>query len=301
MAKRFFLQAIWFAIFALPAVVGAQDFTTYPTVKNPDRYGPLWRPFYAKANELTAQTRAALPNHLDIPFGADPKQRLDVYLPANPVKNAPVLLFLHGGGFMEGDRAHYGFVADPYARHGIITVVSGYRLATPGVHYPAQSDDAKSAILWIHKNIAKFGGDPGTLFLSGHSVGATLIADVSVNRAWMKAAGVAPDSIKGIIAISGDYDLSPGENAPYAPTAEIEAQASPLRHIVDPAAAAVIAYGTKEPKARPSAEDLAGQLQAKGVKTRLLALEGADHKDTALAFGTDDSILANAVIELIGH
>jgi acetyl esterase/lipase len=289
------------AILVLPAALSAQDFTNYPTVKNPERYGAQWRPFYVKANELTAQTRAALPNHLDIPYGPDAKQRLDVYLPAKAVKNAPVLLFLHGGGFMEGDRAHYGFIATPYAKHGIITVVSGYRLATPGVHYPAQSDDTKAAITWISKNIAKFGGDPGTLFLSGHSVGATLVADVSVHRDWMKSAGLAPGSIKGIAAISGDYDLSPGENAPYAPTAELEAQASPLRHIIDPAPLALIAYGTKEGKARAPAEALAEQLKAKGVKTRVLSLEGEDHKDTALNFGTDGSTLANAVLELIGR
>jgi acetyl esterase/lipase len=301
MTTRFRWAAAWLAALVLPAALNAQDFATYPTVRNPQRYGTQWRPFYIKANELTAQTRAALPNHLDIAFGVDPKQRLDVYLPATPVKNAPVLLFLHGGGFMEGDRAHYGFVATPYAKHGIITVVSGYRLATPGVHYPAQSDDTKAAITWIHKNIATFGGDPRTLFLSGHSVGATLIADVSFNRDWMKAAGLAPDAIKGIAAVSGDYDLSAGENAAYAPTAELEAQASPLRHIVEPAAVALVAYGTQEGKMRLSAEALAEQLQVKGVKTRLLVLEGEDHKDTALSFGTDGSTLANAVLQLIGN
>lgn len=289
------------ALLVLPAALSAQDFTTYPTVKNPERFGAQWRPFYTRADELTAQTRAALPHHLDIAYGADPKQRLDIYLPAKAVANAPVLLFLHGGGFMEGDRAHYGFIAAPYAKRGIITVVSGYRLATLGVHYPAQSDDTKAAITWVYENIRKFGGDPGTLFLSGHSVGATLIADVSVARGWMKAAGLPPDSIKGIAAISGDYDLSPGENTAYAPSAELEALASPLRHIADPAAVALVAYGTKEAKMRVSSEALAEQLRAKGIQTRLLPLQGEDHKDTALNFGTEGSTLANAVLELIGR
>src|SRR5690606_29915236 len=95
-------------------------------------------------------------------------------------------------------------------------------------------------------------------------------------------------------------DLSPGENVAYAPTAEIEAQASPLRHIVDPADVALVAYGTNEGKMRDSAEELAKQLQAKGVKTRLLVLQGEDHKDTALSFGAHGSTLANAVLQLIG-
>lgn len=240
-----------------PLVLHAQDYTKYDTVNNPQRYGTIWAPFYQKANELTAQTRADFPHHLDISFGDSPKQALDVYLPKKPVKNAPVLLFLHGGGFMEGDRAHYGYVARPYAEKGIVTVVSGYRMAKRGVPYPAQSDDTKAAIVWIYKNIAKFGGDPNTIFVSGHSVGATLSGEVSFDRSWMKQAGVPHDAIKGIAAISGDYDLSPGENVDYAPNAELEERASPLRHLVDPALLAVVAAGTNEGKMRASSEDLA--------------------------------------------
>jgi acetyl esterase/lipase len=284
-----------------PLVLHAQDYTKYDTVNNPQRYGTIWAPFYQKANELTAQTRADFPHHLDISFGDSPKQALDVYLPKKPVKNAPVLLFLHGGGFMEGDRAHYGYVARPYAEKGIVTVVAGYRMAKRGVPYPAQSDDTKAAIVWIYKNIAKFGGDPNTIFVSGHSVGATLSGDVSFERSWMKQAGVPHDAIKGIAAISGDYDLSPGENVDYAPTAELEERASPLRHIVDPALLAVVAAGTNEGKMRASSEDLAQKLTAKGVKTRLLVLEGADHKDTVLALGDPGSTLAAAVLEMIGR
>ncbi len=298
---RFLQSAFAACLFMAPLAVHAQDYRTYDTVNNPKRYGTIWAPFYQKADELTAQTRAAFPHHLDIPFGESPKQRLDVYLPAKPVKNAPVLLFLHGGGFMEGDRANYGYVAKPYVEKGIITVVSGYRLAKRGVPYPAQSDDTKAAIVWIHKNIAKFGGDPNTIFLSGHSVGATLSADVSFDRSWMKAAGVPHDAIKGIAAISGDYDLSPGENADYAPTAELEARASPLRHIVDPAPLAVVAAGTNEGKMRASSEEMEQRLSAKGVRTRLLVLEGADHKDTVLALGDPGSSLAGAVLEMIGR
>lgn len=298
---RRFQAALAACVLIAPLALHAQDYTKYDTVNNPKRYGTIWAPFYQKANELTAQTRADFPHHLDICFGDTPKQALDVYLPKKPVKNAPVLLFLHGGGFMEGDRAHYGYVARPCAEKGIITVVSGYRLAKRGVPYPAQSDDTKAAIVWIHKNIAKFGGDPDTIFLSGHSVGATLAGDVSFDRSWMKQAGVPHDAIKGIAAISGDYDLSPGENVDYAPTAELEARASPLRHIVDPAALAVVAAGTNEGKMRASSEDLAQRLTAKGVNSRLLVLEGADHKDTVLAMGDPGSSLAAAVLEMIGR
>jgi len=291
--------ALAVCVVGMPAILHAQDYTKYDTVNNPARYGTIWAPFYKKADELTAQTRAAFPHHLDISFGESPKQALDVYLPQKGVKSAPVLLFLHGGGFMEGDRAHYGYVARPYAQKGIITVVSGYRLAKRGVPYPAQSDDTKAAIVWIHRNIARFGGDPKKIILSGHSVGATLAAEVSFDRSWMQQAGLPRDAIKGLAAISGDYDLSRGENVDYAPTAELEARASPLRRIVDPAPLAVVAAGTNEGKMRASAETLQQQLSAKGVQSRLLVLEGADHKDTVLALGDPGSSLATAVLDMI--
>ena len=295
------MKSIIACLLLAPLSLHAQDYTKYDTVNNPQRYGTIWAPFYQKANELTAQTRADFPHHLDISFGDSPKQALDVYLPKEPAKKAPVLLFLHGGGFMEGDRAHYGYVARPYAEKGIITVVSGYRMAKRGVPYPAQSDDTRAAIVWIYKNIAKFGGDPNTIFVSGHSVGATLSGDVSFDRSWMKRAGVPHDAIKGIAAISGDYDLSPGENADYAPSAELEERASPLRHIMDPAPLAVVAAGTNEGKMRASAEDLQQRLTAKGVHSRLLVLEGADHKDTVLAMGDPGSALAASVLQMIGR
>jgi acetyl esterase/lipase len=202
--------ALALCVLAAPAVLHAQDYTKYDTVNNPKRYGTIWAPFYQKANELTAQTRKDFPHHLDISFGESPKQALDVYLPKKPVKNAPVLLFLHGGGFMEGDRAHYGYVARPYVEKGIVTVVSGYRMAKRGVPYPAQSDDTKAAIVWIHKNIAQFGGDPNKIFLSGHSVGATLSADVSFDRGWMKQAGVPRACKKGQPRINREKQKIPG-------------------------------------------------------------------------------------------
>jgi len=74
------MMALAMCVLAAPVVLLAQDYTKYDTVNNPKRYGTIWAPFYQKANELTAQTRKDFPSHLDISFGASPKQALDVYL-----------------------------------------------------------------------------------------------------------------------------------------------------------------------------------------------------------------------------
>lgn len=286
-------------LMALGAVAVAQDYSKYNTVVNAKQFAIDWGAFYAKANRMTEQTRKALPHYLDLAYGKDPKQRLDIYVPASRTKNAPVLIYLHGGGFKEGDRAHYGYIAEPYAKQGIITVVPSYRLTPAGFHYPAQADDARAVVLWLHKNIGKYGGNPNVIFLTGHSAGAILTADIGVDRSWLKEKGIAPGIIKGIVPISGHYDIAPGERPDYAPTRELEVRASALRHIKDPAPIAIVVYGSQEVQRRASSEALANALKAKGVEANVLALQGEDHKDTALSMGTAGSALFNAVLAMI--
>jgi acetyl esterase/lipase len=230
--------------------VSAQDMSKYYTVMHPDEFSIDWPGFYEANSKATLRVRNTYPHHLDLAFGSDPKQALDLYLPLGEISDAPVFLFLHGGGFREGDRAHYGSIAEPFVKNGIITAVASYRLTTDDFHYPAQSDDVKSAINWLHKNIAAHGGKADAIYVGGHSAGAILSADVGVDRAWMTAMNIPKQALKGIIPISGPYDMRkkgrPGEQSSYAPTEELQAKASPILHINDPVPSALIAVGSVE-------------------------------------------------------
>lgn len=151
---------LYLFVFLFPnAVVHAQDSSTYFTVMNPEKFTIDWTGFYELNNRETARIQSEYPHHLNLAFGSEPKQVLDLYLPKSNVSTAPVFLFLHGGGFREGDKAHYGSVAEPYINAGIITAISSYRLTGSGAHYPAQSNDVKSAIKWLYENVEKYGGD----------------------------------------------------------------------------------------------------------------------------------------------
>ena len=286
---------------AVPTV-SAQDSSTYYTVMHPDEFEIDWGKFYDTMNERTAAVRQEFPHHLDLAYGDDPKQKLDLYLPAGDVSGAPVFLFLHGGGFREGDRAHYGAVAEPFVRQGIITAVASYRLTGDGFHYPDQPTDAKKAIKWLYENIQKYGGDPESLYVGGHSAGAILSADIGVDRKWMWAAGIPRHALKGIALISGPYDMRqqgrPGEQYSYAPTAELREQASPILHVGDPAPAAVVAVGSTE-KYVTSTEELTEKLNAAGSAAQYVLLDGEDHKDTALSLANPDSALFQAVLRMI--
>lgn len=297
--------ALLWAIASASGPCQAQDASTYYTVQHPEKFKIDWAGFYRHAEKMTADVRAALPHHLDIPYGPAPKQRLDLYLPTGKPKNAPVFLFLHGGGFREGDRAQYGYVAKPFAARGVITAVASYRLTGDGAKYPDQPEDARLALAWLYHHAAQYGGDPNRLYLGGHSAGAIISADLGVDRSWMKAAGIPTRALRGIAPVSGTYDMrtdeAPGETNVYAPTPQLQEQASPILHIKSPVPAAVIAVGSMENAKEfvESSRELADKMTAAGANAKFLSLAGEDHKDTVSALGDEHSELFQAVMAMI--
>ena len=291
-----------FLLAFLAGVTNAQDMSQYYTVQNPDDFTIDWTGFYHRMNEHTARVRDEFPHHLDLAYGTDPKQVLDLYLPAGEVSNAPVFLFLHGGGFREGDKAHYGSVAEPFVKAGVITVVASYRLAGSGAHYPDQPDDVKSTVKWLFENIGQYGGNPEAIYVGGHSAGAILSADIGVNRAWLVEMGMPKEIVKGIIPVSGPYDLRargrPGEVYAYAPTPELREQASPVLHVTDPVPVALVAVGSEE-QYQESSIAFTDALKAAGVDAHYLLMDGEDHADTALSLANGDSELFTQVISMV--
>jgi acetyl esterase/lipase len=288
--------------FALTRFAAAQDASKYYTVRHPEEFKIDWGAFYRQADAKTAAVRAEFPNKLDLPYGDDVKQRLDLYFPKKKPQRAAVFLFFHGGGFREGDRAQYGFVAKPFADHGVITAVASYRLTGDGFKYPDQPEDAKRAVEWLYKHIAEYGGDPNRIYVGGHSAGAILAAEIGVDRAWMNAAEIPQRAFRGIAAISAPYDLRVsgrhGESDVYAPTPELQEQASPILHVTDPVPAAVIAVGSTEAYVA-SSRALADKMAAAGSHVQFLSLEGEDHRGSVRQMGEDDSVLVKAVIQMI--
>ncbi len=151
----------------------------------------------------------------DIGFGPDPRQKLDIYAPAN-ARNAPVIVFFYGGSWANGRRQDYGFAAKALAARGFVVVVPDYRLV-PQVRFPAFVEDGAAAVAWASANIAQYGGNPAKIGVSGHSAGAHIAMLLTMDQHWLAAAG-APGAIKAAVGLAGPYDF-----APFAPGGAAEA------------------------------------------------------------------------------
>jgi acetyl esterase len=151
---------------------------------------------------LAAAPKAGVEVTRSIPYGSHPRHILDVYR-SGQAANAPVVLFVHGGAFVRGDKdvtdEVYANVCYYFARHGYLAVNVEYRLA-PESNHPGGAEDLAGAIAWAKRSARDFGGDPERLFLVGHSAGATHVAAY----AWDPNMPVRADpAVKGLVLISG--------------------------------------------------------------------------------------------------
>jgi acetyl esterase/lipase len=152
----------------------------------------------------------------DLPYGADVRHLLDLFEPQAAGAARPVLMFVHGGGFVAGDKHRPG---SPYqdnvalwaVRHGMIGVNMTYRLA-PQHPWPAGAMDVGAAVAWVRANIAGHGGDPDRIILMGTSAGAAHAGAYAVNTRF-HAEG-ENSGLAGLVLLSGLYDMvtAPGND-----------------------------------------------------------------------------------------
>jgi acetyl esterase/lipase len=150
----------------------------------------------------------------DVAYGAHARHKIDVFRPARN-EAAPCLLFVHGGGFVMGDKGKPG---DPFqnnigawaAREGFVGANITYRLA-PEARWPDGRNDLIAAVKHLGENAAENGIAPGKLVIMGESAGATHVADVVANP------GEAAPHLGGAVMLSGIYDLRIAEVDQFKP------------------------------------------------------------------------------------
>jgi acetyl esterase/lipase len=146
---------------------------------------------------------------------------------------APVVVFFHGGRWTYGSKDHYRFLGHALARAGVLCVVAQYRLY-PTVRFPAFVDDAARAVAWVRRNIASMDGDPGRIFVMGHSAGAHIAALLATDPAYLARVGEDKQWLAGMIGLAGPYDFLPIRDADlcdlFGP-AEEHPRSQPIRHV----------------------------------------------------------------------
>ena len=145
----------------------------------------------------------------DVKYGAADRNQLDVFMPEAGAAFRPVLIFVHGGAFIAGNKhapgsPFYDNVMLWAVKNGFIGVNATYRLA-PQAPWPAGAEDLASAVQWVSENITERGGDPSRIFLMGHSAGAVHVASYVSHPEFYKVKG---GGLAGAIMLSGSYDLT---------------------------------------------------------------------------------------------
>ncbi len=237
--------------------------------------------------------------------GADPvKHRLDLYLPRDQ-KDFPVLFFVHGGAWQRGDKDQYlgifGLLGSLFARHGIGVVVTNYRLS-PAVTHPEHVRDVARAFAWTVRNIARYGGRPDEIFLSGHSAGAHLAALLVTDEAYLKAEGTSAKDVRAVIALSGVYKLEDTWfTSVFGRDPKVRARVSPLQLVKPGLPPFLLLYADKDFPGcdRQPARAFYQALRDQGNSVEIDEIQKSNHYLTLIGATTPNDPISEKILGFI--
>lgn len=218
-----------------------------------------------------------------LPYGAHPRQRLDLVLPPGAGPMTPLVVFLYGGSWQFGARSEYLFVSRVLAARGFAVAVPDYRL-WPEARWPAFVQDGAAATAWLRSPAGRAAGAPdGPLFVMGHSAGGYIAAALALDPRWLGATAL-PDgrgALAGGVLLAAPISWQPRDE----PIVQIFAAApgGRIEAVPDPAALRdappmLLLHGTADTVVGPfHSVDLAAALERAGRAVRLRLIEDAGH------------------------
>lgn len=249
--------------------------------------------------------------------GVDPAQlTLDVYPVATSGKCAPVVMWVHGGGFRRGDKT--GAIDDKvrlFNAEGWIVVSINYRLTTPTSpqpSYPGPFDDAATAVRWVRDNIAGYGGDPDRLAVLGHSAGASIVASLATDDRLLSAASVALSDVScagpldteqfDLMAMQRLADGEDGSLTPvYGSDPAVLADISPINNIAAGKGIPPMIVASRGSAGRQSiVADFVTTLEAAGVEVVVIDAQNLDHEAVNRSIGAaNDQTMTPHLLEFL--
>jgi acetyl esterase/lipase len=267
-------------------------------VSDPARTGPLYVPLHAK------EPYAGVKVSRDLKYGPNERNALDVFAAEGASGARPVFMFVHGGGFIRGNKRAPG---SPFydnimlwaTKHGMVGVNMTYRLA-PQHPWPAGQEDIRDAVRWVGANIATHGGDPNRVYLMGHSAGASHVA---LYLAHTQFHGPRGSGLVGAIMSSGTYDYTKveegeGRNAYFGPDRALYKERSPLPGLVKSSVPFMANAAELDP---PWMVDQLNDLKTAMCESprgciRTLLQPNHNHMSQSYAIGTSDTLLTDQIL-----
>jgi|SRR5689334_16903328 len=271
--------------------------------------GPVWGSDIPKHRDIVLQAyrplleaapKAGVQVARDIAYGSHERQVLDVYRPRES-RAAPIVLFVHGGAFVRGDKdidgEVYANVLYYFARHGYVGLNMEYRRA-PEFAYPCGAHDVAGAVAWAKANAAQLGADPQRIFVVGHSAGGTHVASYAYDPAARPAVDPA---VQGVVLISARLraDVLPGNpnaepvRAYFGADESKFEERSPLVHAAQSPLPVFIAIAEYEnPYLDVYGAELLHRIAvARGHAPRFLRLAAHNHISIVAHINTDEDVL----------
>ena len=249
----------------------------------------------------------------DLAYGTHARQVLDVYRPLeHAAQGHPVLIFLHGGGFLRGDKSERENFGRYFSRHGVLTLLPNYRLAPESI-WPSGAQDAASVFAWARDNAAQYGGDPRRIVIAGESAGAAHVAAAALVRRFHPPGGLAA---AGVALVSGVYNAElerrarrqfgiatpdPRNEAYFGADLERHAQMSTVELIDAAPLPTFISYAELDP---PQMQVQAGELFARlvtrhGYDPQIEVVRGHNHLTQVYAVNSGDDSLAAPLLTFV--
>jgi acetyl esterase/lipase len=247
----------------------------------------------------------------NLSYGSDERQELDVFASSRDGIGTgggprPVVVFVHGGAFVDGHRDRspevYANVLYYFARQGCVGVNMEYRLA-PANTYPSGTRDVAAAVAWVREHIAEYGGDPGRIFLMGHSAGAAHAASYAYDARHHPAQG---HGVAGLIVVSGRVraeNIAENPNARkveayYGTDASVYDDVSPVTHAGATSVPTFVAFAEYEnPLIDLYCLELAHRLAiTKRQAPRMAYLRGHNHTSIIANFNTAEDRLGMEIM-----
>jgi acetyl esterase/lipase len=247
---------------------------------------------------------------LGVAYGTHPRQVFDVFTPDGENRPRPAVVFVHGGAFLDGhpNRSEeiYSNVLHYFARHGIVGINMGYRLAGDA-KYPGATQDVARVVALVHARAQEIGVDPSRIFLMGHSAGAAHAGSYAYDKRLHPAEG---PGIAGFIVVSGRVraeTLSDNPNAhkvaAYYGTSDPNEldDVSPVNHVGADSVPTFVAWGQFEnPLIDVHCAELVYRLAAaKRHSPPTLWLRGHNHTSTIGHINTSEDELGRAMLDFI--